>query len=125
MKAKFVNEKFTEESDPIQDMGIGLVYNIDFFYADHPSINKSYVTSFIKNLISAIKKINPGVEYEIRMYDFSDGVINFKGGTLLKEEMLEKLIEVREKSFESNRNNLCSWAFGKVSNGFDYRGKLL
>ena len=29
MRAKFVNEKFTEESDPIADMGIGLrgVYN--------------------------------------------------------------------------------------------------
>jgi len=124
MKAKLINEKFTEKSDPIQDMGIGLKYNIDFFYFDHPSINGSYVNYFIRNLKSAIKNINPDVEYEIRMHDFSDGAINFKGGSLLKEEMLDKLKEAREKSFESNRNNLCSWNFGKISNGFDYRGKI-
>jgi hypothetical protein len=119
-----INEEFEEKSDPIRDLGIGMIYHIDFFYSDHPSIDDSEVAFFIENLESAIQDINPSVEYEIRITDFANGVINFKGGELRAEEMLEKLKEVREASFASFENNLASWDFGDVTKGVFKGGKI-
>jgi len=124
MRAKFINEKFTQDSDPIHDMGIGNIYNIDFFYDDHPSIENSYVAEFIENLESTIENIDPEAVYEIRMTDFADGFVQFKGSNLLGKDMLKKLKKAREKSMDSMEDNLASWDFGEVSKGVNHDGKL-
>jgi len=119
-----LNEKFTKKSDPIHDMGIGNVYNIDFFYADHPSIEDSYFAEYISNLESVIEDIDPDADFEIRITDFAEGYINFKGSNLSGKEMLEKLKEIREANFGSWDSNIASWDFGEVSKGLRKDGKI-
>lgn len=119
-----INERFKQKSDPIHDLGIGNIYNIDFFYADHPSIEDSYFAEYIETLQSTIEDIDPNANYEIRITDFAEGFINFKGSNLSGKEMLKKLKEVREEAFSSFDTNLASWDFGEVSKGLNSSGKL-
>jgi hypothetical protein len=52
MKAKFINEKFTEDSDPIKDLSIGIkdYYVICFDYSD--------IKAAIKQIKKALKKLH-------------------------------------------------------------------
>ena len=119
-----INEKFKQESDPVHDLGIGNFYSIDFFYNDHPSIEDSDVAEYIENLQSTIEFIDPTAIYEIKMTDFADGFINFKGSKLSGKEMLKKLEGARASAFGEWDTNLASWDFGNVVKGSQKGGKL-
>lgn len=119
-----INEKFKQESDPIHDLGIGNFFSIDFFYADYPSIEDAYVVEYIENLKFTIESIDSDAVYEIRMTDFSDGFVNFKGSKLSGKEMLKKLKGARAVAFDEWDTNLASWDFGYVVKGSQTGGKL-
>jgi hypothetical protein len=74
MRAKFINEKFTEDSDPIQDMGIGLPVGAIVYHLEGINLIKAIVEVSgnqrikIRNVISRrshfVKIENIAREYE-------------------------------------------------------------
>ena len=50
MKARYINEKFTEEGDPIRDMGIGL-------YSPHDFKSSDELNMFIAEMLPSILRI--------------------------------------------------------------------
>jgi len=123
MRAKFINEaNFEQGQDPKKALGLGRLYNIDFFYADHPSIEPGDVAAFIENLGMTISDIDPNVKYDIRITDFADGIINFQGSKLSGDDMLDMLKAKREASMDDYENNLASWDFGDANPGVNNNG---
>lgn len=59
MRARFINEKFKEDTDPIKDMGIGMDH---YIYGIEKTADGSF--NFKRNsekLANLIKKCNPGI----------------------------------------------------------------
>ena len=77
MRAKFVNEKFTEDSDPIHDMGIGMGVLIKQFVEEethYPYIKENLLwicaengkTEFVKYLLNAGADVHARDDYALR-----------------------------------------------------------
>lgn len=77
MRAKYINEKFEEESDPIEDMGIGIVGELNKLINDeYPSGKYNYRNIPLNRLIE-------DVIYPSRKWYLLDFVLNDKASIAL------------------------------------------
>jgi hypothetical protein len=90
VRAKFVNEKFTEDSDPIKDLGIGLIHH--YFIINKTSDNIYY---FIEKGPNFVEKNKPTTYiYSVK-----------KGNVYRKHPDLYAHQELRSNSYAFNKGN--------------------
>ena len=90
MRAKFVNEEFTEDSDPIEDLGIGLIHH--YFNINKTSDNIYY---FIEKGPNFVEKNKPTTYiYSVK-----------KGNVYRKHPDLYAHQELRSNSYAFNKGN--------------------
>lgn len=99
MRAKFVNEKFKEDTDPIKDMGIGVIVllNIDFFKKD----------------MKEVQRLSPGQVKSVllKFHRYANNNMTFIGEnkTYTYEKLLGRLVSYENKiykieEYESDKN---------------------
>lgn len=120
MKAKFINEKFIEESDPINDMNIGIpeikeffskieeFKNVNFDSLSFLKLRKNYYTlkDNIQNIIlmSIINhfKDKYGLIFKKREYDYMADVKDLDGGVYLVLEINDFAPRIHFRNFDKS-----------------------
>lgn len=90
MKAKFIYEAFSEDTDPIKDMGIGVIvlYNIDFFKKD----------------MHEVQRLSPGQVKSVllKFHRYANNNMTFIGETetYTYEKLIGRLVSYENKIYE-------------------------
>ena len=114
MRAKFIYEKFTEDSDPVNDMGIGLKHLIEKWIEE---MNKKSIDQMgIKNY-SIDEYANINVEDNCSLPDHCGNIPEYIKFGIIKGEFiisncnmttLRGCPEIVERDFKCNSNSLTS-----------------
>jgi len=105
MRAKFINEKFSDKSDPIKDMGIGshLIYDITPDAEDGEGfeykLNKDAATYLIKKYISGISDNEIDRFISFTLYD----IINTIPITYFENKDYKKIDKYIEQDIASRK----------------------
>jgi len=102
MRAKFINEKFTEKSDPIRDMGIG---------AKPDDVLQEFLIDFVKEF-----KIEPYVDNIEHTYDTHEEVFVIEGQYKEKDHPINRLLGGEEGDYELNFYELNFTKTDKAAN---------
>jgi len=100
MRAQFVNEKFTDDSDAIRDMGIG-IYSPQYFNSNQE------LYAFLYDIIPTLCHVDQPIDV-ISKYS----KLYFKGNTLKElKAYMNKYVTMKDNLHNENSRNMSWWFF--------------